>query len=505
MKEAKTIDIEAVPADPKDPGPATSSQTQALAMRPQAGAVDRAMTIDELKANLAFIHDVMANVMKEGQDYGKIPGTGDKPSLLQPGAQKLCMTFQLTDSVKEEKCTDLPNYHREYSFVVTVTSATGRAWDGVGTCSTLESKYRYRKAERRCPACGKNKIIQGKAEYGGGWICYKKKNGCGAKFAENDTRITSQAADTVEYENPPDYWNTVRKMAFKRALVHAAINATNTSELWTQDVEEMAQNAEAAPKAPAASRPPQQTAQPAKAPAQGQPATKRPAPATKPTSGATKPTFFATEEQRTKMIEKLTTTGKETYDRRLITDYFEKLGQLFPGEGLEGIPLRFVPATQKQWEALENCIGNFEAGGDAVRAFDPNPEPEPKPAGKKPAAAAPKPAPKPTPAPAAKQNPDWFWDIIISVPRKGQKRDEYLKHPDTIRSLYDLRHGSDDESAAARSRLFGLVQNWDAAPRTVGDRTYEPSEADHRCREALDAFAEWFEKNHGSARYEEAP
>ena len=34
-----------------------------------------------------------------------------------------------------------------------------------------------------CPNCGKDAIIKGKEEYGGGWLCYKQKGGCGAKFS----------------------------------------------------------------------------------------------------------------------------------------------------------------------------------------------------------------------------------------------------------------------------------------------------------------------------------
>jgi hypothetical protein len=33
-----------------------------------------------------------------------------------------------------------------------------------------------------CPKCGKDAIIKGKEEYGGGYLCFKKKGGCGAKF-----------------------------------------------------------------------------------------------------------------------------------------------------------------------------------------------------------------------------------------------------------------------------------------------------------------------------------
>lgn len=489
MSEPKTIDVETVttPAQPSAP-------TQALAIRaPEGEAVDKAMTVDELKANLAFIKEVMQGVMKEGQDYGKIPGTGDKPSLLQPGAQKLCMVFKLTDSVKEEKCVDLPGYHREYSFVVTLTSATGRSWDGVGTCSTLESKYRYRKAERRCPMCGKNKIIQGKAEWGGGWLCFKKKGGCGAKFVENDERITRQSAETVEYENPPDYWNTVRKMAFKRALVHASINATNTSELWTQDVEEMAQNAEAAPKPTAPSKPASKAA--------SKPA---PKPAAKPTGVRVATTAF-----RTVMIKRLEIGPGQKY-RAIATEYFRKVGppnMLLPNEEIEDLQLRFVPVNPEQLELMRNCILNFEAGGDPVVPYPPNDQAEPpKPnGGTKGSNSTPTASPTQTgttaqtatPASATANDPEWWRDIIVPIPHKGQKKDDYLKNPDTIGSLYDQRHGQDEESQAARQRLFGFVHHWEPTGWDKRDGTHvPPSAADLKFREALDAFADWFEREH---------
>jgi hypothetical protein len=39
--------------------------------------------------------------------------------------------------------------------------------------------------EPSCPACGKKgAIIKGKAEYGGGYLCFAKKGGCGAKFKD---------------------------------------------------------------------------------------------------------------------------------------------------------------------------------------------------------------------------------------------------------------------------------------------------------------------------------
>ena len=36
-----------------------------------------------------------------------------------------------------------------------------------------------------CPKCGCLTIIEGKPEYGGGWLCWKNKGGCGAKFTSD--------------------------------------------------------------------------------------------------------------------------------------------------------------------------------------------------------------------------------------------------------------------------------------------------------------------------------
>ena len=36
----------------------------------------------------------------------------------------------------------------------------------------------------KCPKCGKtDSVIKGKPEFGGGWLCYSKKNGCGEKWS----------------------------------------------------------------------------------------------------------------------------------------------------------------------------------------------------------------------------------------------------------------------------------------------------------------------------------
>jgi hypothetical protein len=102
----------------------------------------------------------------------------------------------------------------------------------------LESQYRYRKADRLCPYCGRPTIIKGRAEYGGGWLCYQRKGGCGAKFADQDVAIVSQAAGRMENADLADTYNTVLKMAKKRTLVDATLTATAASDIFNQDLED---------------------------------------------------------------------------------------------------------------------------------------------------------------------------------------------------------------------------------------------------------------------------
>lgn len=473
MKQAKVTEA---PAEPRPADP--PAQNMALA-RVQSGAVGAALSVDELKANLDYIKTIMQTVMVEGTDYGKIPGTGDKPTLLQPGAQKLLMTFQLTEEVKKEVLREFPGkpLHREYEFTVCVTSATGKSWDGVGSCSTLEKKYAKRKGERKCPSCGAAAIIKGNKQYGGGWLCWAKKGGCGAKFEDGDQTIERQEVNEVENPDLADTWNTVRKMAFKRALVAAAINATNTSQLWTQDLDD---NGE--PPAPPANKP-SSKAPPAKSNAR-QP--DLPNTQAKPkTEPAPRPTF-ATEASRAWLIRKFA-------DVDVATEFFIKLGQILPTETIQDLPLRFVPINMEQTNLLLAQFKKFEDGEAVAQPFPPNKEPEPAtPPKKEPAKPAAKPATKAAAPTVRKEDPEWFMDVICPIPRKGQKKAEYDKEPDSIGSLYEAMKGGDE---AAQKRLWGFAKHWQPAPHDYNGKTYQPSKQELLFREALDAFCDWHDKH----------
>ena len=183
----------------------TVSESTALA-RPE----DVGLSIETLVARVDKIKQVQARVMKEGHHFGHIPGI-DRPTLLQPGAQMLCMTFQLAPTFDLDERRD--GDHLEVVAKCTlVHSPTGAVvGGGVGSCSTRESRYAYRKGERACPDCGAAALLKSKHE--AEWFCWVKKGGCGAKFDLNDRRITSQEVGRVDNPDLADMWNTIRKMA----------------------------------------------------------------------------------------------------------------------------------------------------------------------------------------------------------------------------------------------------------------------------------------------------
>lgn len=215
------------------------------------------MCIDELLERDKAITYLVDKVMQEGIDYGWIPGTkpredakpGEyqaKPTLFKAGAERACAFFgyaphfTLESTIQEwtpDKYGELL-FHFEYRCALSKDGAA--VGEGLGSASTWETKYRYRKGERECPECSKaGAIIKGKAEFGGGWLCFAKKGGCGAKFEDGDEAIEGQATERVPNPDVADVVNTVSKMAQKRAYVAACLTATGLSGRFTQDVEDV--------------------------------------------------------------------------------------------------------------------------------------------------------------------------------------------------------------------------------------------------------------------------
>lgn len=204
------------------------------------------MSIETAISRYNSVVGFVKKLMVEGTDFGKIPGTGDKPVLLKPGAEKLSTLFGLAPVFMASEVVEDwtgKNYEGEPMFYYRYKCELYRG--GVliatseGSCNSRESKYRYRKAERTCPECGAASIIKGKQEYGGGYVCFAKKGGCGAKFRDGDPVIESQEVGRVANPDIADQVNTIQKMAQKRALVAAVLLAVNASEFFTQDIEDL--------------------------------------------------------------------------------------------------------------------------------------------------------------------------------------------------------------------------------------------------------------------------
>ncbi len=210
---------------------------QDVATLPES-AVGDALPASAIRAQVDLIQHVMKEVMIKETHYGTIPGT-PKPSLFKPGAEKLCLTFRLDPQYESSE-----RFVGDHLFVksrCTLYHQTSgrRLGSGEGSCSTKESKYAYRKGQRLCPKCGKETIIKGKAEYGGGWLCFAKKGGCNAKWPDGAKEIEDQNTDRTPNEDLADQYNTVLKMANKRSLVAAVLNVTGASDIFTQDIEDM--------------------------------------------------------------------------------------------------------------------------------------------------------------------------------------------------------------------------------------------------------------------------
>src|SRR6185295_8317112 len=92
-----------------------------------------------------------------GTDYDTIPGT-PKPSLFQPGAQLLDAIFGLVPKFEELEGT-IRDYDKGFFAYeircALISKQTGEtAAEGIGSCNSMEGRYRWRDAKPQCPTCG---------------------------------------------------------------------------------------------------------------------------------------------------------------------------------------------------------------------------------------------------------------------------------------------------------------------------------------------------------------
>ncbi len=236
-----------------------------------------AMSMEVALARRAAIVEFTRKIMVRDRDFGEISGTG-KPTLLKPGAEKLCNFFGLepefTPVVDEIDWTGAQHGGETFCYVryrCRLLRQGRIPGVGEGSCNSWESRYRYRwvsteflredldrtrllkrgghrtlcEFEFAIDRAETTGVYAKPAEY---WQKFKEAITAGvARRVERDTRqgkspAWEMDADTTLYRIPnpdvADLVNTIQKMAQKRALVAATLIATSASEFFTQDVED---------------------------------------------------------------------------------------------------------------------------------------------------------------------------------------------------------------------------------------------------------------------------
>lgn len=209
---------------------------------------DMKTEIHRLKYQVQLVQQAMKEVMVSDVHYGIIPGT-KKPTLYKSGAEKLCLLFRLRPSFKCEE-RDLGAGHKQYTFECQLHDAKGGyIGQGVGSCSTLEAKYRWRRGEG---------VNTGKSLPNGYWDL-KKTNAPKAQamlggkgfFPKKDENgawmIFKDGGDKMENPDIADVYNTCYKIAKKRCFVDATLTCTGASDCFDQDLDDAFEEGEYVP------------------------------------------------------------------------------------------------------------------------------------------------------------------------------------------------------------------------------------------------------------------
>jgi hypothetical protein len=148
-----------------------------------------------------ILREFVSKQLKQGSDsdgdYAVIKGT-NKPTLLKPGAEKLCQLFGLrTEVVQTNQIIDHNGNFAMFFYKATVFHIRSgeKIAECEASCNSKEKKYATRTA----------------------WVKNEK---------------------TTEETPIYDIMNTLMKMAQKRAVVGAVIQATGASDFFTQDLDD---------------------------------------------------------------------------------------------------------------------------------------------------------------------------------------------------------------------------------------------------------------------------
>ena len=219
-----------------------TTETALATTAPAAMAkVDYGFDVARVVAMRAAAEEVIEKVLREGEHYGVLkdmkPKEGEAPKkmLFQSGAEVLCQVFRYRPEFHEVAVIERDDFIYYKIKCKLFNSVTGECvGEALGSANTREAKYANQTTAKLCPSCGKPAIIKGDPQYGGGWVCWKKKDGCGAKFADEDKKLVEQGG-VINSNKVWDLHHTILSQAQKRPYVRAVRNATGTSNIFTDE------------------------------------------------------------------------------------------------------------------------------------------------------------------------------------------------------------------------------------------------------------------------------
>lgn len=187
--------------------------------KPTAGLIRPVVSAADLIDHHKEVTEIIRRGLEEGRDYGKIPGTSDRPVLLKPGAERLAAAFGCAPTY--EVISSEVDHDRRVQWSKRRWNKQSRQYE----TETGESLGLYRYAVR----------------------CRLVHRASGQIAGEGIGSASTMESKYID--RPRDLENTVLKMAQKRALVAAVLNAFGLSDRFTQDLEDF-EPAEVAPAAP---------------------------------------------------------------------------------------------------------------------------------------------------------------------------------------------------------------------------------------------------------------
>lgn len=173
-------------------------------------------SLHEVKRMLNEFRAFVKDVLVRDVDFGVIPGT-KKACLFKPGAERITQLYNLAphyvvDVSQEDFASKVPFFNYRIKCELVQRSSGEIVGEGIGSCNSKESKYRYR------------------VEY---WNEKKTSPPPDQGWKQNKYGWKRQ----TENQDTADVANTVLKMAKKRAFIDAALTVAAASEFFTQDTD----------------------------------------------------------------------------------------------------------------------------------------------------------------------------------------------------------------------------------------------------------------------------